>query len=180
MVNKQTITESIRGFVSPKTLPYPRQPSVPPEGFRGKPEFDLQKCVGCGACAQTCPMGAINVTDGLERSIRVWYGKCSFCGRCQDVCPEEAIRLTSAYELAVFDKNKATADVKIEFESCPSCGKKFFPAPQLKKSFERMERILEKRHVSNEELRSLDRVCPSCREKPEEFSKRKLFLLNFG
>lgn len=180
MVNKQTITESIRGFISPKTLPYPRQPSVPPEGFRGKPEFDLQKCVGCGACAQTCPMGAINVTDGLERSIRVWYGKCGFCGRCQDVCPEEAIRLTSAYELAVFDKNKATADVKIEFESCPSCGKKFFPAPQLKRSFERMERILEKRHVSNEELRLLDRVCPSCRERPEEFSKRKLFLLNFG
>jgi len=180
LVNRQTITESIRGFVSPKTLPYPRQPSVPPEGFRGKPEFDSQKCVGCGACAQTCPMGAINVTDELERSIRVWYGKCSFCGRCQDVCPEDAVRLTSAYELAVFDKNKATADIKIEFESCPTCGKKSFPAPQLKTSFERIGPILEKHKVSCEELRSLDRVCLPCRERPEEFSKRKLFLLNFG
>jgi len=179
-VNRQTILESFRGFISPKTLAYPRQPSVPPDGFRGKPELDAEKCVGCGACAQTCPMGAINVTDEVERSIRVWYGKCSFCGRCQDVCPEDAISLTSAYELAVFDKNKAAAGIKIEFESCLECGKKFFPARQLNKSFERMEPILKKRNVSYEELRSLDGVCPSCRERPEEFSKRKLFLLNFG
>jgi len=179
LVNRQTITESIRGFIRPKTIPYPRLPSVPPEGFRGKPEFDAQKCVGCGACAQTCPTGAISVIDEPERSIRVWYGKCSFCGRCQDVCPEEAVRLTSQYELAVFDKNQATADIKIEFEACPNCGNKFIPAPQLKKSFERMGPTVEKRKISYEDLRSLDRVCSSCREKPEEISKRKLFLLNF-
>ncbi len=179
MVNRQTITESIRGFLKPKTIPYPRLPSVPPEGFRGKPEFDAQKCVGCGACAQTCPMGAISITDGLERSIQIWYGKCSFCGRCQDICPEDAVHLTNQYELAVFDKNQATADVKIEFEACPSCGKKFIPALQLKKLLERMGSTLEKRKIPYEDASSLDRVCPSCREKPEEISRRKLFLLNF-
>jgi heterodisulfide reductase subunit A len=68
---------------------------------------DAEKCTGCGACAQECPVEAVNEYDeGLSRRNAVFVKypqavpltfiidreKCIGCGTCQEVCKADAIR----------------------------------------------------------------------------------------
>jgi NAD-dependent dihydropyrimidine dehydrogenase PreA subunit len=48
---------------------------------------DLEKCVGCGACVQDCPLDAIR----LKKKKAVIDDRCTECTACMRVCPEEAI-----------------------------------------------------------------------------------------
>ena len=44
-------------------------------------------CVGCGACEDACPFGAIKVVDG----IATVGDNCTSCGACVSSCPAEAL-----------------------------------------------------------------------------------------
>ncbi len=50
--------------------------------------IDSNKCTGCGECADTCPLQAISIINGLA-SIN--QDRCRQCGYCITVCPENAI-----------------------------------------------------------------------------------------
>ncbi len=45
-------------------------------------------CIQCGACAETCPVGAI--AEGEDKFV-VDPEQCIDCGACQDGCPVGAI-----------------------------------------------------------------------------------------
>lgn len=45
------------------------------------------ECISCGACAATCPVGAISEGDAQY----VIDDKCIDCGACAAVCPVGAI-----------------------------------------------------------------------------------------
>ena len=48
------------------------------------------ECVACGACADTCPVGAIILDEA--KGIYVINGDCVDCGACEDGCPVGAIK----------------------------------------------------------------------------------------
>jgi len=50
---------------------------------------DPEACVGCGACEEVCPAGAIAV----HKIARVDRAKCTGCARCIAACPHRAITL---------------------------------------------------------------------------------------
>ena len=51
---------------------------------------DKEKCLGCGACAEGCPVEAIKVVDGVAT---VKKDDCVSCGACKEACPAEAIEI---------------------------------------------------------------------------------------
>ena len=46
-----------------------------------------ETCVGCGACIDACPCGALNLDDG----VATVNDDCAACGACADACPTDSI-----------------------------------------------------------------------------------------
>ncbi len=55
-----------------------------------KPEFDREKCVGCGACAEVCSDGAIIIGAGKKPFLI--ENLCGGCTACQLACPVSAVK----------------------------------------------------------------------------------------
>lgn len=54
--------------------------------------INQQNCNGCGACMNTCNVGAIYLVDNkadVDQSL------CTSCGNCIEVCPVQAIQLVA-------------------------------------------------------------------------------------
>lgn len=82
-------------------------------------KIDESKCNGCGACAEACHEGAIEMVNGKAKLMREDY--CDGLGDCLPSCPQNAItfeeRDAAAYNEAEVKKNK----VKINEKTLP-CG----------------------------------------------------------
>ncbi len=58
------------------------------------PVVDLNRCVGCGICAQHCPENTIQMEEikGKRKAI-IKYDFCKGCGVCAEVCPHKVIKM---------------------------------------------------------------------------------------
>ena len=62
-----------------------RADGQPAKFLKAKPFTDKERCTGCGACAQVCPMGSISPEDTSSVS-----GICIKCQACIRACPAQA------------------------------------------------------------------------------------------
>ena len=53
-------------------------------------KVDESKCVGCGACIESCPVEALEMDGSV---VKVDEDKCIDCGACVGACPVEALEL---------------------------------------------------------------------------------------
>lgn len=121
------------------TLGYPFEPHDPAEGFQGYPETDVDKCIGCGACAAVCPARLIKIedTDQTTRRITRLLERCIFCGRCADVCPEDAITMSGRFQLASDQvREDLVHESDIFMATCKRCGHCYEPATPLDRIME--------------------------------------------
>ena len=122
------LAEAMRSlFGAPATSPFPKTIPETPQGLRGKPVFDVDRCVGCGACAMVCPVPTIHFEDVREngRAVRrftIGVDNCVFCGQCAANCiTGDGIRLTNEYLLATLDKTEMRQSFEKELLLCELC-----------------------------------------------------------
>jgi hydrogenase-4 component H len=138
------------------TLPYPADAKPAPPAFRGRPIFDVTKCIGCGGCANNCPAREILLFD-VSQEIRVlkYLGRrCAYCGRCADVCPEKAITMSKEFETATDSIADIGQRLEIFMSTCQRCGRCFKEKSlieQLKMKGYRFDEMKDERWVFHSE-----------------------------
>lgn len=72
------------------------------KNYSDKLKINVNQCVGCGKCAQLCPLDNIKIADGKALA----GGKCTMCYRCVSNCPKQAITLLGGtlYEQCKIEK----------------------------------------------------------------------------
>lgn len=149
------------------TYDYPLAPYEVPEGFRGKPSYDYEKCIGCTACAVACPSNAINVKLNKDKSKLVWEfncARCIFCGRCDEVCPTNAVMLSKEFEIAVkFNKEDLMERGELELQHCEVCKKPFTTKKLIAYDLERLKRVGWSEETLNEKTHYI-RTCQECKK----------------
>ena len=123
------LKEAVTAVFSPRfTTRFPAEPCMVPERYRGKPEFDLDSCIGCGACVNVCPTNALTQINDTKanpptRRITQQTDACIFCGNCRDNCTTETgIKLLNRWDLANMDSASMTETHEFELQMCEKCG----------------------------------------------------------
>jgi len=126
------LIEAIKAFIKgPYTSKFPKEPHTTHPNFRGQPKFNQEKCVGCLACREVCPVEAIAYEDMVDevnnakRIIIHYTDTCIFCGQCEAACivDHEGIKLTNDWELSFFNRSESDERIEKELQLCEICGK---------------------------------------------------------
>lgn len=126
------LIEAVKALVvGPYTSKFPKEMHKPHPNFRGQPKYNEEKCVGCLACIEICPVGALAFKDTTapsgeaKRTLIHYTDTCIFCGQCEANCiaDKEGIKLSNDWELSFFDRRTESAEsIDKELQLCEVCG----------------------------------------------------------
>jgi len=132
------LKQAVQAVFSPAfTTRFPSETFEPQDAFRGRPRFNSDGCIGCGACSQVCPPKCIEVLDDLDstppkRVLIQHLDACIVCGQCERYCPtQEGIRMTREWDFAGFEPGDFEERIEKELVMCEICGDLLAPADQL-------------------------------------------------
>lgn len=125
--------------------------------FGGTIAIDKEKCITCGACAEICPTGAIEIDDKdgvryISHNMQICVG----CRKCEKSCDDDAIRAVPGVNLKDFFEGGAKLKKESELIVCSQCGRPVGP----KAAIEKLKKILEEKSHTHSELE----FCQKCRK----------------
>ena len=168
----QAIVSALAGALRAEQRVWPA-----PQGFRGQPKVDAEKCTGCGACEKACPTGAIELIDRDEkRIVKFKYEKCTSCASCEEACPEDAIEMVAERPAPTLDRKTIETSVEVELAKCSSCGAPFAPSRQLRALSDRVVSEVEQYKEFRNEIERVAGACVRCRGEIENVRRAKVLL----
>jgi len=155
--------QAIIGALSEALGVEPKATEVP-QGFRGFPQVDAEKCTACGACVQVCPTSAIELAEQeSNRIVKFIYEKCVSCASCEEACPEDAIELPPERPPATSDRKAIGTSAEVRLAKCEGCGALFAPERQLDSVLKRIVDEVKEYEKLRDSLRRAMKLCPKCR-----------------
>lgn len=136
------------------------------EGY-GFPQWDADKCIGCGTCYHNCPENVIQMDDRDGwRYIGHNSFNCRTCRTCEDLCPQGAIEIKHGFDLSQFLEDSTVEDVDMGLRACSVCGEHFATDRQLEAVRSRIAGGDPENRVPGVELPDrIFEVCPQCKLK---------------
>jgi len=123
---------------------YPEVAPVSKDRFRGFHTFEIERCIGCEACARSCPVECISVgrsgarkydkkegvaTGGAITTYKIDYNMCLFCGLCTEVCPTQCLTMGRIHDGSCYDRG----DLVVDFVELSRRGRRTIEPIWLKK-----------------------------------------------
>lgn len=98
---KDTAYSLSRGSIHP--------PIAVKAGFRGRLQYDVESCTGCGLCRKVCPANAIElypaeINGKKTKRIVIYLSRCTYCQECVAICPNNSIQITRDFFMADYNK----------------------------------------------------------------------------
>ena len=79
-------------------------PPIEPQGyFRGRLDYDKERCIGCKLCIRVCPANAIEFLEE-EKKIQIHVDRCCYCSQCTEICPVKCLSMSKEYLISSYDR----------------------------------------------------------------------------